>query len=163
MDFAVRVMAEPPSHLVAFELGRVRYVACATPSFLAEHGRPQSVEEVKQLPLITSALTSERLKMAGVQEGRQRHMRVKPRLISPNFYFLRDAILQGLGMGLVPDYMVQAPVARGELEVLPLPPESLEFIATHKYLLHMPSQYQTTAVRTLIEYLQEQESASASR
>lgn len=160
VDFAVRVMAEPPSHLVAYDLGRVRYVACATPAFLAQHGRPRSLEEVKQLPLITSGLTSERLKMAGVHQGGPRHLRVRPRLISPNFYFLREAILQGLGVGLVPDYMVQASLARGELQALPLSAQALDFLATHKYLLHMPSQYQTQAVRTLIEFLQAKEAAA---
>lgn len=157
VDFAVRVMAEPPPQLVAFDLGRVRYVACATPAFLERHGNPRTLEAVKELPLIASALTSERLKMAGVQEGRQRHLRIRQRLISPNFYFLREAILQGLGVGLVPDYMVQAPLASGELQVLA--EESLDFLQTHKYLLTLPSRYQTRAVQTLIAFLQDKELA----
>ena len=35
--------------LVALGLGPVRYVACATPAFLAQHGRPAGLEEVKRL------------------------------------------------------------------------------------------------------------------
>ena len=157
VDFAVRVMAEPPHQLVAFDLGRVRYVACATPGFLARHGMPRTLEAVKELPLIASALTSERLKMAGVQEGRLRHLRIRPRLISPNFHFLREALLQGLGVGLVPDYMVQASLASGELQALP--EANLDFLETHKYLLTLPNQYQTRAVQTLIAFLQEKETA----
>jgi len=153
VDFAVRVMAEPPAHLVAQDLGVVRYLACASPGFLRQHGSPLTLEDIKQLPLITSALTSERLRMAGNRQGGLRHLRVRPRLISPNFYFLHEAIVQGLGVGLVPDYMVQASLSSGALLELPLPPQSLDFLSTHKYLLYVQSRYQTRAVRTLIEFL----------
>ena len=99
VDFAVRVMAEPPAHLVARELGPVRYVACATASFIARHGMPASLEELKQLPLITSQQTGERLSMTGVQMGGQRSPQTRPRLISANFHFLCDRAGPGRGAG----------------------------------------------------------------
>ena len=159
VDFSVRVMVEPPAHLVALDLGRVRYVACATAAFLGEHGTPRALEDIKRLPLITSTLTSERLRTAAAPEGGPRQFRIRPRLISPNFHFLREAIVQGLGVGLLPDYMVQEPLALGELQALPLPAGSLDFLATQKVLLYVPSRYQTRAVRTLIAFLQAKEAA----
>jgi len=159
VDLAVRVMAQPPPQLVALDLGRVRYVACATAAFLEQHGEPRTLEDMKQLPLITSVLTSERLRMAGAQEERQGQFRIRPRLISPNFYFLREAIVQGLGVGLVPDYMVRESLARRELQAIALPDQDLDFLATHKYLLYLPSRYQTRAVRTLTGFLQAKERA----
>lgn len=157
VDFAVRVMAEPPAHLIARELGPVRYVACATSAFIARHGLPASLEDLKQLPLITSSQTAQRLSMAGVQAGGDRSLRTRPRLISANFHFLCDAVVQGLGVGLVPDYMVQAPMARGEMQVLALKHADLDFLSTQKFLLYVPSRYQTQAVRTLIDFLVEKE------
>jgi len=157
VDLAVRVMAQPPAQLVALDLGQVRYVACATAAFLEQHGHPRTLEEVRQLPLVTSALTSERLRVAGAQEERQGRFRIRPRLISPNFHFLRDAIVQGLGVGLLPDYMVQDALSRGELEAVALGAGDLDFLATHKYLLYVPSRYQTRAVRTLTAFLQAKE------
>lgn len=38
IDIAVRVMPEPPPNLVARDMGAVRYVACASAAFAAEHG-----------------------------------------------------------------------------------------------------------------------------
>ncbi|WP_280191887.1 LysR family transcriptional regulator [Delftia sp. PS-11] len=159
VDFAVRVMAEPPESLVACNLGEVRYEACATPQFLQAHGRPDSLLALKRLPLITSALTGQKLRTAGMDGAGPAELRIRPRLMSPNFHFLRDAVLQGLGVALVPRYMVAAELASAALERLPLPPGSLDFLTARQYLLYMPSRYQTRAIATLIDFLREKAAA----
>jgi DNA-binding transcriptional LysR family regulator len=153
VDFAVRVMAEPPPTLVARRLGRVRYLACATPDFFARHGRPRNLDALRQLPLIVSSQTSERLRTAGIHAVNQRIAPARTRLVSANFHFLLDALSQGLGIGLMPDYMVQAAISQGSLEPLALEPGALDFLSTRKFLLHLPNRYQTSAVRTLIGFL----------
>ncbi|MDR0226538.1 MAG: LysR family transcriptional regulator [Burkholderiaceae bacterium] len=163
VDFSVRVMTEPPESLVACHLGDVLYEACATPGFLAEHGCPDSLLALKRVPLITSALTGQKLRTAGMDGARPTELRIRPRLMSPNFHFLRDAVLQGLGVAVVPRYMVAAELASGALQRLPLPPGSLDFLATRQYLLYMPSRYQTRAITTLIDFLREKAAAEGLR
>ncbi len=152
VDFAMRVMAEPPLNLVARNMGPVHYVACAAPALVQQHGMPGSLADLHQVPLITSNLTGQKLRLAGHHLGGT-ELRIKPRLMSANFYFLRDAILQGLGVGVVPDYMVREPLQRGDLVQLPFAPGSLDFLSTHKYLLYMPTRFQTRAIATLIDFL----------
>jgi DNA-binding transcriptional LysR family regulator len=156
-------MTEPPESLVACKLGDVLYEACATPQFLAAHGHPDSLLALKRVPLITSALTGQKLRTAGMNGARPTELRIRPRLMSPNFHFLRDAVLQGLGVAVVPRYMVAAELASGALERLPLPPGSLDFLATRQYLLYMPSHYQTRAITTLIDFLREKAAAEGLR
>jgi len=72
-------------------------------------------------------------------------------------------VLQGLGVAVVPRYMVAAELASGALERLPLPPGSLDFLATRQYLLYMPSHYQTRAITTLIDFLREKAAAEGLR
>ncbi|CAB5680336.1 D-malate degradation protein R [Delftia tsuruhatensis] len=163
VDFSVRVMTEPPESLVACHLGDVLYEACATPQFLAAQGRPDSLLALKRVPLITSALTGQKLRTAGMNGARPTELRIRPRLTSPNFHFLRDAVLQGLGVAVVPRYMVAAELASGALERLALPPGSLDFLATRQYLLYMPSRYQTRAISTLIDFLREKAAAEGLR
>lgn len=153
VDFAMRVMAEPPANLVARNMGPVHYVACAAPALVREHGLPRSLADLHQVPLITSNLTGQKLRLAGHRVGRSAELRIKPRLMSANFYFLRDAILQGLGVGVVPDYMVREPLQRGDLVQLPFEPGSLDFLSKNKYLLYMPTRYQSKAIATLIDFL----------
>ena len=153
VDFAMRVMTEPPPNLVARNMGPVHYEACAAPALVAKYGMPRSLADLHQVPLITSNLTGQKLRLAGHRVGRSAELRIKPRLMSANFYFLRDAILQGLGVGVVPDYMVREPLQRGELVRLPFAAGSLDFLSKNKYLLYMPTRYQTRAIATLIDFL----------
>jgi DNA-binding transcriptional LysR family regulator len=163
VDFVVRVMAEPPPHLVAQELGIVRYRACAAPSFVAEHGRPATLEAFERLPLIASPQTDARLRTAGTRGPGQRTPALRPRLISANFHFLLDAIAAGVGAGLMPDYMVEASFADGRLLELGLEPGALDFLSSRRFLLHVPDRYQTSAVRTLIGFLIAKEAVGTGR
>lgn len=58
---------------------------------------------------------------------------VRLRLVSPNFYFLRDALLQGLGVGLTPDYMVQKALNQGALES-PAPVTRKSGLSDHRHV-----------------------------
>ncbi|PWK32714.1 LysR family transcriptional regulator [Cupriavidus plantarum] len=155
VDFAVRVMGETPTHAVAHSLGDVEYVACATPSLARDAGMPRTLDEFGNLPLITSELTGQKLLAAGGPGAAFGQPRIQPRLMSANFFFLREAILQGLGVGLLPRYMVARDIEAGTLVRLPLPPRDLAFLRTTMYLLYLPTRYQTRAVVTLIAFLRE--------
>ena len=69
-----------------------------------------------------------------------------------HFPFLRDGILAGLGVGLVPDYVVQDKLATGEV-LSTLDEYRLSIFGTHMYLLYLPNRHQTKAVRTCIDFL----------
>lgn len=73
-------------------------------------------------------------------------------MISEHFPFLRDGILAGLGVGLVPDYVVQDKLATGEV-LSTLDEYRLSIFGTHMYLLYLPNRHQTKAVRTCIDFL----------
>ncbi|TWG88663.1 LysR family transcriptional regulator [Cupriavidus gilardii J11] len=160
VDFSVRVMGETPTNAVACSLGDVEYVACATPQLVRGRDMPRTLEQLKGLPLITSELTGQKLNVAGRGGAGSGQSSIRPRLMSANFFFLRDAILQGLGVGLVPQYMVAKDLADGTLLRLPLPAQDLAFLRTTMYLLYMPARYQTRAVTTLIAFLQDKARAA---
>ncbi len=160
VDFSIRVMGETPTNAVAHSLGDIEYVACATPELAREVGMPGSLAQFRDLPLITSELTGERLQLAGLGGTAGARPHIRPRLMSANFFFLRDAILQGIGVGLVPQYMVATDLTAGTLVRLPLPPRDLAFLRTTMYLLYMPARYQTRAVTTLIAFLREKATAA---
>lgn len=155
VDFSIRVMAETPANVVAHSLGDVEYVACVTPELVSQYGMPRTLDEFRDLPLITSELTGQKLHAAGRAGAAGGTPHIRPRLMSANFFFLRDAILQGLGVGLVPRYMVDRDLAAGTLLQLPLPPQDLAFLRTTMYLLYMPARYQTRAFTTLVAFLRD--------
>ena len=155
VDIAVRVMTDPPDNLVARDMGSVRYVACATPGYAQAQGMPATLEDLSRAPLITSAVVGRQLRLAAYLEGERHEVPLSPTLTSENFLFLREAIVAGLGVGLVPDYVVQDLVERGEM-VTALDNWKLSIFGTKMYMLYMPNRHHTRAASTFIDFMLEQ-------
>jgi DNA-binding transcriptional LysR family regulator len=152
VDIAVRVMSEPPDSLVARELGPVRYVACAAKAYAQTRGMPLTLEDLANAPLITSAVVGRQLRLAAYLHGERHEVPLQPTLTSENFQFLREAILAGIGVGLVPDYVVQEAVAQGEV-VTALDDWKLSIFGTKMFMLYMPNRHHTRAASTFIEFV----------
>ncbi len=152
VDIAIRVMPEPPPALVARELGPVRYLACASRGFVERHGLPHSLEQLRTTPVITSGVVGKQLRLRAYRGEERQEVMLEPTLISEHFPFLRQGILAGLGLGLVPDYVVMDAIASGEV-LTTLEEYRLSIFGTRMYLLYMPGRYQTHAVRTCIGFL----------
>lgn len=152
VDIAIRVMQDPPLSVIARSLGDVRYVACASQEYAAQHGLPQTLMELRASPLITAGVMGRQLRLAAYQGAERQEVTLEPTIISEHFPFLRQGILASLGVGLVPDYVVQDKVATGEV-VTTLHDYRLSIFGTHMYLLYLPNRHQTRAVRTCIDFL----------
>ena len=152
VDIAVRVMSEPPQQMVATELAQVRYVTCASIGYAGEHPMPTVLEDLAHVPLVTSAVAGRNLRVSAYQGDHRRELTLHPTLASENFQFLREAIMAGLGVGLVPDYVVEQDVAEGRVTTA-LSDWRLSVFGTRMFLLRMPGRYQTLAIRTLIDFI----------
>lgn len=152
VDVAVRVLSDPPQNLVARDMGPVRYVACASRAYAERHGMPQRLEDLRTAPLLTAAIIGRQLRLAAYLDGERHEVMLEPTLISENFMFLREGIAEGLGVGLVPDYVVRDQVAAGEV-VTSLDEWRLSIFGTHMHLLYMPNRHHTRAMATFIDYV----------
>jgi DNA-binding transcriptional LysR family regulator len=152
VDIAVRVMPEPPPSLVARDMGPVRYVACASSGYADAHGMPTRLEELGVVPVITASVVGKQTRVAAYLDDERHEVLLEPSLISENFLFLRDAILAGLGVGIVPDYVVADDMRRGEV-VTALDEWRLSIFGTHMYMLYMPNRHHTRATLAFIEFM----------
>lgn len=152
VDIAVRVMPEPPPSLVARDMGPVRYVACASSAYAKAHGMPTRLEELGVVPVITATVVGKQTRVAAYLGDERHEVLLEPSLISENFLFLRDAILAGLGVGIVPDYVVTEDMRRGEV-LTALDQWRLSIFGTHMYMLYMPNRHHTRATLAFIEFM----------
>ncbi|WP_206996704.1 LysR family transcriptional regulator [Trinickia mobilis] len=155
VDIAVRVMSEPPQNLVARDMGAVRYVACASPAYAAERGMPAGLDDLRTAPVITAAVVGRQLRVAAYLGDERHEVLLEPTLISENFLFLRQAVLAGLGVGIVPDYVVMDDLRRGDV-VTALDEWRLSIFGTRMYMLYMPNRHHTRAASAFIEFVLEQ-------
>jgi len=160
VDIAIRVLPEPPPQMVAREFGTVRYLACASKAFAQAHGLPTELALLRTQPLITANVVGRHLSLRGYRQGEREEVMLAPTLISDHYPFLREGILAGLGIGLVPDYVVQDVIASGDV-VTALNDYRLSIFGTTMYLLYLPNRHQTRAVRTCIDFLMEKAQSQA--
>ena len=104
--------------------------------------------------MVTAAVIGRQLRVSAYQGEERREVILEPTLISENFLFLRQAILAGLGIGLVPDYVVQEDVRRGEV-LTTLDDWRLSIFGTQMFMLYMPNRQHTRATRTFIDFILE--------
>ena len=154
VDIAIRVMSEPPPSLVARELGAVRYVACASRGFADAQGLPTQLEQLRAAPLITSGVVGRQLRLSAYLGSERQEVTLEPTLISEHFPFLRQAILAGLGIGIVPDYVVNDAIERGEV-VTALDAWRLSIFGTQLFMLYMPNRFHTRATAAFIDFVLE--------
>lgn len=152
VDLAVRVLSDPPQNLEARDLGPVNVIACASREYAEKHGLPQQLDDLKRFPTITSSVIGKKLRVAATQAGVRHELLLEPSLASDNFLFLRDAVLDDLGVGLVADYLVQEHIASGKV-VQALRDWELSIFGNRMHLLFMPDKYHTRTVATFIEFL----------
>jgi DNA-binding transcriptional LysR family regulator len=162
VDIAVRVMSEPPQNLVARDMGPVHYVACAASGWAREHGMPVQLEDLRSVPLITSSVQGRQVRVAAYLEQERHEVSIEPTIISENFLFLRQAILAGLGVGIVPDYVVNPEVESGEV-VTALNAWRLSIFGIHMYMLYMPGRHRTRAITTFIDFMLERAAEAGRR
>lgn len=160
VDIAVRIMAAPPPTLVARDMGRVRYLCCAATGYAATHDLPQTLSQLRQTPLITAGVVGRELRLAAYRGEQREEVSLEPTLISEHFPFLREAILAGLGVGLVPDYVVQDAVDSGAI-VTALDDLRLSIFGDQLFMLYMPNRHQTRSARALIDFLLQYSLAAA--
>ena len=152
VDIAIRILPEPPPQMVAREFGTVRYMACASRAYADAHGLPTELAQLRTQPLITANVVGRHLSLRGYRQGEREEIMLAPTLISDHYPFLRQGILAGLGIGLVPDYVVHDVIASGEV-LTALNDYRLSIFGTNMYLLYLPNRHQTRAVRTCIDFL----------
>ncbi|MES2511635.1 MAG: LysR family transcriptional regulator [Pseudomonadota bacterium] len=152
VDIAVRVLSVPPQNLEARDLGPVRIVACVSATLGATGSLPRTLEDLRNWPLITATVMGKQLRVAATLRGVRHELVAKPSLASDNFLFLRDAVLDGLGIGLVADYLVRDHLASGRL-VSVLDDWQISMFGDRMHMLFMQDQYRTRTTSSLIDFI----------
>src|SRR4029079_16329732 len=100
LDLAVRIGSLPDSSLVAVQVGRIRSVVCASPSYLDEHGVPRSPKDLAAHACISFTTLAE---MEFWSFGAER-IRVRSRLSVNTAESAVDAAVAGVGLTRVLSY-----------------------------------------------------------
>ena len=153
VDIALKITSSPPEDHVARRLCGIQWCLCASPGFLARHGPVQRIEQLGRCDLIAPQSLGRRFDLRLRQgQGDPLILRVAPRLQSGDYPFLREAVLAGLGVALLPRYAVWE-LLRDETLVPVLPAFEPEGVGDAIYLLTAPNRFPSMATRVLADFL----------
>lgn len=113
-DMAIRIGTLADSTLVARKLGELPRVICASPAYLQRLPQPEKPDDLLQHACLRygrEGQTGWELKV----DGKRKIMAVSGPVQSNNGEVLLDAAVAGLGLVLLPEFIVGGALARGEL------------------------------------------------
>lgn len=106
------------SSLVAQRLARTGHVLCASPAYVERRGAPRSPAELAQHECVTYALSNSPTEWTFDGPRGSVSIEVRGRLVVSNSLAVRDAVLAGAGVGLLPRFYVCSELAQGRLVAL---------------------------------------------
>ncbi len=157
VDVAIRIGKLPDSDLVATRLATLRPLVCASPAYLARHGRPATPEALVEHDCITTttpALAGPAWRFAGIDRGAA--LPVSGKLRTDDKDCALQAALAGIGIAHLPSWVVSDDIVAGRL-VLLFPdarspdPQSLPAI----HAVRMPGRSYEAKARLFIAHLRE--------
>lgn len=144
-DLAIRLGHLDDSNMVARRLASRQQYVCAAPDYLAAHGAPHSLSELKHHNCILGTLDYWRFQEGGVE----RTVRVRGNLRCNSGLALLDAALKGIGVVQLPDYYVSESIKAGKLVTLLA---NLQSSQEGIWALY-PHRHLSFKVRSLVDFL----------
>jgi DNA-binding transcriptional LysR family regulator len=151
-DVVVRVTRELPPNLVARRLAPVRRKLCATPEYFALHGTPQAPQDLARHNCLDYTHSGEQGLWRFTGPEGEIAVPVSGRLRINDDEALSQAVLGGLGLALLPTFIVGRDLQAGRLraalsEYLP--------VERHVYALYLPTRHLPAKARAFIDFLLE--------
>lgn len=115
VDAAIRIGTLPDSTLRAIRLGGVRRVVCASPAYLARHGTPITLDDLRQHQCVTFAGLEFGDRWTFNLQGNPQVLPIRSRLTVNTAEAAIDAACAGLGLTRVLSYQIAAAEAAGLL------------------------------------------------
>jgi len=149
-DLAIRIGEPRDSALVGRKLCTDRMVACASPEYIARHGRPDTPGDLAAHQVISYALLPDSRHWLFGRNGDMTPAPVQGRLTLNNGEAMRDFAIAGLGLAMIPRFIAAPEITAGRLHrVLP----ELETRALPVYALWPPVTPMPAKTRAMVDHL----------
>lgn len=113
VDLAYGVNWPAPDDIVAKKIGKTRYVICASPSYLKEHGTPKKLVELanhKYIPHIGRQAITPIVNLNTTQK-----INLNSRLLINDAALMKECALKNMGIIQLHDYMIKRELEDGSL------------------------------------------------
>jgi len=114
-DLAIRIGYPADSSMIVRTIAPIPRYACASPAYLKRRGRPESPNDLLHHDCLHYNLISEREEWTFLGKDGEQTLAIKGNFCSNNGDVLAEAAMQGLGITLLPNFIVEEALADGRL------------------------------------------------
>lgn len=151
IDLAIRVTNDLDPNLIAKKLGEVRSVVCASPSYIANHGRPKHALDLTVHNCLTYAYYGRTIWRFNAK-GEDFSVPVSGNFSTNEAAIVVRAAISGAGVALLPHFAASAEIEAGRLVQL-LPDFQVKPMSV--YAVYLSRHRMPAAMRALIDYIAE--------
>ncbi len=149
-DMALRAAKEPAGHLIARPLCEVPFYLVATPAYLQRAGTPQQPPDLARHAAVVPSYVATGQMQLSQANGRSAPLHLVPALLSDDSNLSLHAVRAGMGIGMLPAWLVDADVQSGALvQVLP----QWKVLTVTLYAIYTSRRYLAPKVRSFIDWL----------
>jgi len=139
VDVAISLENDPKSKLAHMLLAPCSRVLCASPSYIAVHGEPKSTEHLQSQDCIASRFSDLAEDWVLRRHGNWDAINIHSRLLSDNGDLLRQACLQGAGIGNFYRFHVEGDLRAGRLtqvlSAFEVKPKNIYAVLPHRQIM----------------------------
>ncbi len=150
IDLALRFGKLADSSLGARRVGKVGSVLVATPKYLAAHGKPKTLEDLGAHANILFRPKDDRCRLTFHGPSGAETIDVSGPLGGDDFTYVRELVLRGLGIAMMPEFLVYKDIAQRRLTRV-LPDYALQSIDFH--LVQPTTRFVPQRVRLFADFI----------
>ncbi|MEM6710793.1 MAG: LysR family transcriptional regulator [Pseudomonadota bacterium] len=115
-DVAIRIAELNDSSLVARKLAPIHRVLCAAPSYIEEHGTPETISDLQSHRLLTTQ--SQDTWRLEDQSGEATSVKPQSAIMTNSSEVIREGVLAGIGIALRSTWDVGPELSSGKLQII---------------------------------------------
>jgi len=148
VDVAIRIGELPDSSLQAIRVGQVRRVICASPAYLAEHGAPQSPDDLQAHSIVSASGVTPTPEWRLRRDDEPVIIKLQPRLTTTTNEAALNAALLGFGLTRLLSYQIDEHLRAGRLQAVLVEHEGLPLPV---HVVHREGRYAAQKARAFID------------
>lgn len=153
IDIALRVVDEAPMNVYARRLCRIGWSLVASPAYFAKRRKPADIAELTAFDCLSDTKISPRDTWVFELNGRRKEVRIESRVRCGNSEWLRQCALRGMGVALLPDFMIGTDLA--EKRLVRLLPDYVAQPQRWLYGIYLPNRYLASKVRLFLDAVEQ--------
>jgi DNA-binding transcriptional LysR family regulator len=151
-DVAIRMTREQAPNVVARRLAPVRWAVCAAPGYLEQHDAPGTPRDLERHNCLFYSFLESFSEWRFSSEAGDTAVRVTGNFTVNNSEALREAVLKGLGIALLPTFTVGADLRAGRLQQVLTEYRAHGTFGSEVYAIYLPTRYLSPKVRAFVDF-----------